>query len=127
MSFGFSVGDFINVLALAWKVYKSCKDSCDDFKNISGEVAGLHIVLLETKDFVTEHGETLSADRAAHLSTLGKGCNGVLTDLEVLLKRYQSLGSKTQRTWERLRWGTEDIAQLRERLISQTLLLTAFN
>jgi hypothetical protein len=61
MSFGFSVGDFVTVLGLAWRVYKSCKDASDDFKNISNDVAGLHIVLLETKDFITENEETLSS------------------------------------------------------------------
>jgi hypothetical protein len=60
MSFGFSVGDFVTISTLAWNVYKSCNDSCDEFKNISGEVVGLHIVLLETKDYLTEHGQSLS-------------------------------------------------------------------
>jgi hypothetical protein len=112
MSFGFSIGDLVSLLGLAWRVYKSCKDSFDEFKNISSEVAGLHIVLLETKDFVTEHGEILDASREDRLAHLAKSCSNVLIDREAMLSRYKSLGSKTQRTWDRLRWGKEDITQL---------------
>jgi hypothetical protein len=72
MSSGFSIGDFVTVVGLAWRLYKSCKYSSDEFKNISSEVADLHIALLETKDFVTEHGEVLDASREDHLSHLAK-------------------------------------------------------
>jgi hypothetical protein len=98
MSFGFSVGDFVTISTLAWNVYKLCKDSCDEFKNILGEVVGLHIVLLETKDYLTEHGQSLSRTQSTHLNALAHGCNDVLVDLETVLGRYNSLGSKTQRT-----------------------------
>src|SRR5205809_7577049 len=100
MSFGFGIGDFIAISTFAWKVYRSCKGSCDEFKNISGEVVGLHIILLETKEFLAENRQTLGADREAYLGTLGEGCRDVLMDLEKLLEKYKSLGSKMQRTWE---------------------------
>lgn len=125
MSFGFSLSDFITVPTFAWNVYKACKDSSDDFKNISTEVVSLHIVLKETAEFLSQ--DTLNKDQETRLTSLGRGCYDVLKDLDDLLQRYNSLGTKSQRTWDRMRWGLEPISDLRERLISNTTLLTAFN
>ena len=125
MSFGFSIGDFITVPSFAWQVYKSCKDSSDDFKSISGDVASMHIVLKETADYLSE--QPLEPERRKQLDVLGKGCRDVLKDLEVLLKKYDSLGTQSQRTWDRVGWAFEDISSLRERLVCSTAMLTAFN
>jgi hypothetical protein len=125
MSFGFGVSDFITVPAFAWKVYKSCKDSSEDFRNISSEVVSLHIVLKETAEYLSE--QNLEPDTEAQLNSLGKGCRDVLNDLEGLLTKYDSLGTKSQRVWDRLTWGLEDISAVRERLTSNIAMLTAFN
>jgi len=127
MSFGFGVGDFLTVSKLAWTVYKSCKDSVGDFQNISGEVSSLHIVLKETEDLTAECRHNMDTEREAHLLQIGNGCHDVLKELESLLTKYDSLGTQTQRTWDRMRWGVEDIASIRLRLISNTGMLTAFN
>ncbi len=125
MSFGFSVSDFVTVPTFAWTVYKSCKESSDDFRNISTEVASLHVVLKETEECLAEH--ILDPDQERRLLVIGKGCNDVLKDLNKLLEKYESLGLQSQRTWDRMMWGLEDISKIRERLIANTNLLTAFN
>ena len=125
MSFGFSISDFITVPALAWKLYLSCKESSDDFKNISGQVASLHIVLKETSEHLSEYN--LAPDREAQLIGLGKQCYDVLKDIESLLDRYESLGAASQRTWDRMRWGFEDTSALRDRLMLNTTILATFN
>ena len=55
MSFGFSVNEFITVSVLVRKLYKSCKDSSSDFKNISGDIATLHTIPRETGELISEH------------------------------------------------------------------------
>ena len=125
MSFGFSVGDLISISALAWKVFKSCKDASDDFKNVSGEVVSMHVVLKETEELVAE--SDLDKDRTSQLQHLVDGCQNVLEELEQLLGRYRSLGTKSQRTWDRLKWGHENIANIRSRLVSNTTMLSAYN
>jgi hypothetical protein len=127
MSFGFSIGDFCTLPALAWNVYRSCRDAGDDFKSISQEVEALKIVLKETEDYVSGHQSTLNPDREHQLHVLGEGCRTVLFDLQKLLTKYEALSSDTQWTWDLMRWGMEDIANIRERLISNVGLLTAFN
>ena len=124
MSFGFSVGDFATLGQLAWTIYKTCKDSPESFKNVSQEVLSLHAVLKELEE--THSNATLSAAQQSRLETVGDGCRAVLEDLKAMLDKYSSLGSTTKRTWDRLGWGSKDIADLRSRLISNTNLLTLF-
>lgn len=58
---------------------------------------------------------------------LVEGTKEVLQDLKKLLDNYESLGTQAQRAWDRMRWGLEDLAEVRSRIISNTTLLTAFN
>src|SRR5947209_459240 len=124
MSFGYSIGDFVTIGNLAWNVYKSCKRAPESFGNISQEVLSLHAVLKETEE--TVFVQPLSPTRQANLITVGDGCYRVLEDLQNLVKKYEKLGTRSKRTWDRLKWGTEDIVELRSRLTSNTVLLTAF-
>lgn len=124
MSFGFSIGDFIALGQLAWKVYRSCKDAPECFKNISQEVLSLHAVLREVEENIS--AQTLPVTRQSNLKTIGDGCRNVLEDLQSLVDKYESLGTQSKRTWDRMKWGHEDIAELRSRLTSNTVLLTAF-
>ncbi|KAJ3863593.1 hypothetical protein EV359DRAFT_82217 [Lentinula novae-zelandiae] len=126
MSFGIGIGDVYLVSKFAWTIYKSCKDSGDDFKRLSNEVASLHVVLKETEDYVHEFTD-FDTSRSYRLKILTDGCNDILKDLEKLLNSYESLGTQAQRTWDRMRFGLEDLTDMRSRLVSQATLLTAFN
>ncbi|OBT79526.1 hypothetical protein VF21_01313 [Pseudogymnoascus sp. 05NY08] len=126
MSFGVGIGDIILLGTLTWKLYKNCKESSAEFNRISSEVASLHVVIKETEEYVSET-EGLSPSRDARLTILIDGCKEVLTELESLLNNYESLGTQAQRSWDRVRWGLEELADARSRIISNTSLLTAFN
>jgi len=124
MSFGYSVGDFLAVGQLAWNVYKSCRDAPESFKDISTEVLSLHAVLKEAEEILPSQPASPSTQN--RLKVVTQGCESVLSDLQSLVDKYESLGSMTKRTWDRMRWGSEDIAELRARLTSNTVMLTAF-
>jgi hypothetical protein len=126
MSFGYGVGDVMAVATLAWNIYRVCKDSPNDFRNVSNEVLSLHLVLKETDELIAEVIKD-DADAASRLHEMATGCKSVLDELQGLLDKYQSMGTQTKRTWDRLQWGLEDIATIRSRLVSHTGLLTAFN
>ena len=121
MSFGFSVGDFAALGQLAWNIYKACKDAPDSYNNLAQEVSSLHLVLKEVEEAFSD--STLSAPQQSRLETVGDGCRAVLEDLQCSLDKYNSLATKSKRTWDRLGWGSKDIADLRLRLISNTGLL----
>lgn len=126
MSFGIGAGDIILLGTLTWKLYKSCKESSTEFRRISSEVASLHVVIKETEEYVKET-QGLSPTRDARLHILIDGCKDVMTQLEILLNNYERLGTQAQRSWDRMRWGLEELADVRSRIITNTTLLTAFN
>lgn len=118
MSFGWSAGDILAVIQLAWNVYSSYHDAPENLGNISQEVLSLHAVLDQLKEVYAGH--TLSSSRQANLATIVEGCCDILKKLDALMKKYLSMGA-----WHGLKWGTEDISQLRARLTSNTTLLSA--
>lgn len=118
------MSDFVLLGQVAWKIYRACKDSPEDFKNVSQEVLSLHVVLKKVQEMYLD--ASLSADQQSSLRVVGDGCRGVLEDLQEILDKYTSLGTKSKRPWDRLGWGSEDIEKLRLRLISNTVLLLTF-
>ena len=68
----------------------------------------------------------LPTARVERLYTVKEGCEKVLIDLQNLVEKYESLGTQSKRTWDRMRWCNEDVAEIRARLTSNISLLTAF-
>jgi hypothetical protein len=60
------------------------------------------------------------------LTMLVKNCNGVLQQLNNLLTKYESLGTTSKRTWDRLKRGTENLSEIREKIMSHTSSMTLF-
>ncbi|CRK13231.1 hypothetical protein BN1708_002587 [Verticillium longisporum] len=126
MSFGVGIGDVVLVSGLAWKLFKAYKDASEDFKQVSTDLMSLHAVLRETEDYLQEHTD-LDTSRINRLHMLCDACKPILDELESLITRYDSLGTQAQRTWDRMRFGLQELADLRSRLISSTTMLSAFN
>ncbi|KAH8666287.1 hypothetical protein BX600DRAFT_511231 [Xylariales sp. PMI_506] len=118
--------DVLQVSKFAWSIYTACKESSEDFNRLSTEVGSLHIELKATDELIREFTE-LDASRKHRLELLTDGCTSVLQDLERLLNAYESLGTQAQRTWDRMRYGLEDLADVRSRLVSIVTMLTTFN
>jgi hypothetical protein len=98
--------------------------SSSSFKNISIEVLSLHVVPKELEETLSE--QPLLASKQEDLITVTSGYQSVLQDLQALVEKYESFGSQSKWTWGRLKRGLNDIAELRARLISPTVLLTSF-
>lgn len=125
MSFGFGVSDFLTVGQLCWKVYKKCKDSPGNYAELSSEVGVLHNVMKETEELLSQ--QDLTTEQGVKLNTCRQGCEGVVKDLDGLLVKYESLGSKSQRAFDRMRFGMKDMNGIRLRLISNVTMLDGFN
>ncbi|KAJ7334726.1 hypothetical protein DFH08DRAFT_879232 [Mycena albidolilacea] len=126
MSFGFGAGDIAMVTTLAWKLYKNCKESSEDFRRMSVELMSLHAVLVETREFLEEHGKELEDSRRNRLVMLIEPCMASLKELQDLYDRYESLSTQHQRSWDRLRFGLKDLADVRSRLTTSVTSLTSF-
>jgi hypothetical protein len=64
--------------------------------------------------------------REAELLERGEGCQAVLLELEVQLRKWNNMGSKSRRAWDRLTWDSQVANELRDRLISNVTMLSAF-
>ena len=99
--------------------------SSESFKQVQNELGSLLAVLETTEDNSNEL--RFDADHHPHLCTLSQNCHQVLQDLQRLKARFDSMGTKTQPTWERMGMGTDDLEDIRSRLISYTGMLNVFN
>ena len=84
----------------------------------------MHAVLKEGEESL--FSQTLPPERAERLKVIKEGCDKVLVDLQSLVEKYESLGTQSKRTWDRMRWGSEDIAEIRARITSNISILAAF-
>ena len=119
------MGDIMAISGLAVKVYTAYKDAPDDYRHIANEVKSLHIII----NNAAQHFEstTLSGNKQQEGKEVLQGCQDVLKDLDSLILKYNSLASaSTSQVVQRIKLGTEDIAALRIRLISNTTLLNGF-
>ncbi|KAK0737928.1 hypothetical protein B0T18DRAFT_483061 [Schizothecium vesticola] len=127
MSLGIGVGDLALVVRSAWRLYKACKDSSEDFARLSTELMSLHAVLTETNDFLIENHDNIDISRRNRLTVLCTGCRSTLDELHAIVARYESLGTQTQRAWDRAHFGLRDLSDIRNRLLSSVTMLSAFN
>ncbi|KAF2260827.1 hypothetical protein CC78DRAFT_547160 [Lojkania enalia] len=126
MSLGIGAGDFIAIPALAWKIYRMCKDSSDEFRRIATQVESLHTALLETQDYLDD-GIELSRSRKDRLTKLKASIMETLTELQALLDEYESKPTSWQRAWDSLRMGLENVSSIRDRIIAATTELQVLN
>ena len=124
MSFGWSGGDIFAITQLAAKVYTAYKDAPNDYKNIAEEVKSLESIINQAAQHLKT--TTLSEHQQTGQEIL-RGCRSVLEDLNSFIKEYKSVASTSRRlNFKRVKVGTEDIAKLRSRLTSNTILLNSF-
>lgn len=72
--------------------------------------------------------ENLSKQQQSRLKPLKDAILGLLKELERRLEKYESLGTQSKRALDRMGWAMEGgVAELRQKLISQTTLLDVFN
>ena len=126
MSFGFGVGDFLSVGKLVWDVYSAYVDAPAQFRNFSQEILSLHVVFQQLENQL-HNTTTFSAKETQNLKALYDGLKGIMEELDALLKKYQSLLGNPTVSFDRVKWGQEDLVGLRERLRLNMTLLTTFN
>ena len=104
--------------------YYTGKAAPETFGNLSAEVLSFQALLKEAEE--TLFTRPLPPASQSRLETIGNGCRSVLEDLQALMDKYEGLGLQVKRTWNRLKWGNEDVSEVRARLISNSTLLTGF-
>ena len=119
ISFGYSVSDFIAVGQLTWTVYKACKGAPGEFQELSRELSTLHTILHELGDNATIPTSLLNrygSGRKLELEALLGNLSSTLKQVEDIVKRYHSLGRDQKKTWDRVKFATKDLVDLRSKL-----------
>lgn len=119
------MGDILTISELAVRVYTAYKDAPENYSHISEEVEALRVLI----DGAGKHlkSPAISIDEIQRGEKVLKSCQTVLTNLDDLMKEYKSVASTNKRqVFKRIKLGTEDVATLRARLISNTVLLSSF-
>jgi len=122
----------VGVGTLVWTVYSAYTSAPEQFCSFSQEILSLHIVFKKVEDQLRNQGFrnsnlTLSTKDKDDLKNLHGGLQSVIKELDARLNKYRSLPENHSVWFDRLRWGQEDLAEFRERIVMHVCLLTAFN
>lgn len=135
MSFGYSIGDFIQLTQLAWSVVQNTRKAVGAHADISREVTSLHLVLSRLSVEVQNPASLLSQThdgRRDELLLLTRNCARVLRVLAQILEKYNALDDekrKVTRLWQRVRFGNgemQDLGEIRVKIATYTSALTLF-
>jgi len=125
MSPVYIVSSFLALGQLMWNTYTSYANAPKQFRDLSQEISSLHVVHKQVEAQLLT--VTLSANHTLDLKVLHDGLQTLMKDLSDLLEKYKSLTKNYTISFDRLRWGQEDIAELRQRILIHVCLLSAFN
>ncbi|KAK5191727.1 hypothetical protein LTR92_008308 [Exophiala xenobiotica] len=129
MSFGFSIGDFLEVARLIEATRKRFKGAPAECGALAAETKLLQNVVNDI-DAQIEDDDDIADDVRQALQNAVENCESVLKDLNALLNSHTELTSEPgparkihQRVWKRLKWDFDEVNKLRSRLSSSIQLL----
>jgi hypothetical protein len=135
MSFGYSIGDFLQLTQLAYTVVQNARKACGAVDSLTREVSSLHIVLQRLESEVSKEESLLNRsedNRKNELATLAKDCQRVLRVLSQILEKYNALSEEKRsvtKLWQRVRFGNgemQDLGKIRSELATYTQAMTLF-
>ena len=120
------------------RVYTAYKDAPEQFRSFAQELLALHAVTTKVSEQlgISESVETADASASLNeedkknLKVLYDGLQPIIKELDDLLIKYralQSAGTIFDSKADRLKWGFEDLAGLRDKVRFNVTMLTAFN
>lgn len=111
-----ATGVVVGLIALLWDCYNKCKNDSASFYNLHRDLHSLHTTLRLVERYLPDECD---------LGAIQIGCNQIVVDIEKVLSGCASLNTTKKKLWHQLKWGFEDIEQLRSRLIAQVSMLNA--
>jgi hypothetical protein len=120
MSFGYSVGDFLALTQLAWRVLQNSQKACGAHDELTGEVTRLHVVLQRLALEISNPESLLNRsndNRREELADLSSDCNKVLRVLSNVLEKYNTLSDERRsltKFYKKIRFGNGEMLDLGE-------------
>ena len=117
MSFGFSVGDFVGTVQLAYNLYVHCykvsRDAPQEFKLLVAELATIKASIELLANEAKDPESTLNCsgeDRVRLVRDLLERVKGTLKALQKHAEKYGKLGnsrSSLKKAWAQFRWSVD--------------------
>ena len=135
MSFGFSTGDVVLLVQLAWATVQNSRKACGEHAELTCEMTSLHVNLqrLQQETAKVESPINRPSDTCRQdLAPIVNGCRRTLDVLDRILEKYNALsdGERSKRKlWKAVRFGNGELAtvkDLRSKLIYYTGNLSLF-
>ena len=123
MSFGFSVGDFVQLGSLAWTLYTQIQNAPIELKVVADDVGMLHYTLKSMDENIVKSA-SLGTDAINGLQEISDRCRAVLGELEPLVVKY---GQANLSTWHKIKWQRVDMDGIQHRLKAALQALNSFN
>jgi hypothetical protein len=128
MDFSFGAREVVLVGQIAYRIYGTYKKSPHEFQALAREALTLETAL---KTAVDEAEKTFPNDQPStqyqtRLAYLAVGAKDLLNELDVLLKKYDSLATNKYSAWDRLLFGKEDVETLRARMAFHVAAIHGF-
>jgi hypothetical protein len=128
MSFGYSIGDGILLVQLAWKTLQGARQACGEYGELTREVASLHRVLRRLQKELSNPDSLLNRaddDRRQDLNEHGRGCVQILTVMNSIVTKYNKLSESgsAKRIWQKVKFGNgemKDLSEIRLKLSAHT-------
>ena len=135
MSFGYSVGDIVSLVQLAWKTVQNSRKACGEHAELTREASSLHVVIqrLEREGSKSDSPIHHPGDKyKEELQGIIGGCSEVLTALNRGLEKYNTLSKKrtsAKKLLQEVVFGNgemPDMRHLREQMTYYTTSLSLF-
>lgn len=128
MSFGFSIGDFVEAGKLVKKTLDNIKSAPSDFREAEKTVQSLDILLDSVQSEVNSPTSVFRRDpaQAEQFCHLIRSCEGPLAKLNVILAKFPSLGSDKAKVFDRARFSKKAVLEIRGEIALRYQNLSAF-
>ena len=120
MSFGFSPGDVVLLVQLAWKTVQNSRKACGEHAELTRETTSLHVNLqrlaretAKPESPINRPSDTCKQD----LAPIVEGCGKALDVLDKILEKYNALGDEERskgKLWKAVRFGNRDLANVKD-------------
>ena len=119
------IDNITEIRPIARSLYQSFFTSSEYFKQVQNELGSLLAILENTEMNARSHG--IDTNCHPQLCDISQNCYRVLGDLQSLKEHFDSVGTQTQCTWERMGLRADDLANIRSRIASYVSMLNLFN
>lgn len=133
MSFGFSFGDFVLLVQLAFRTVDNARKACGEHNELTHETSRLHAVLQRVQQEASKPESPTNRPGDSYreeLASIASGCRRVLNSMDKILEKYNALSNQeksVRKLWQKVRFGNWQIVDIRDLRLKITYYTSALS